>query len=251
MHRTLAKSAPTLVTTFVPMSELPPMRSGTDCSGVASDDPIRSGSARDTTSLFRSHLDATVSLGVALDDESTQPIAARMLEAGTIVRHRYVLEHIIGWGGDSMVFRARDLHRAVPGETVEGLIALKVLLPERRFDPLALRRLKRSFIQMQRLTHPRIARVLDLDSDGDIWFMSMAAHYRARHKGMDAGGRESYAQRLKILGACCEALEYAHSMGIIHGDLKPSNVMVTQDGDTEIDFGSARTPELVLTPEQT
>ncbi|HEX4051133.1 MAG TPA: protein kinase [Steroidobacteraceae bacterium] len=179
---------------------------------------------------------------VPFDGELTQPLAATPLEAGAVLRGRYVLQQAIGLGGDSLVFRARDLHRTLAGETSEGAVALKVLRPERRFDPLALERLKRSFMQMQRLTNPRIARVFDLDSDNAVWFMSMEV---ISGRDMKAWAREamSLAQRLKVLGACCEAVEYAHSMGIVHGDLKPSNVLVTGDGDVKlIDFGSARTP---------
>lgn len=189
--------------------------------------------------------DVTVPFAVPYADEVTQPLAAAPLETGVILRQRYVLRDVIGRGGDSIVYRAQDMHRTLADARSERVIALKALRPERRLDPFALKRFKRSFLQMQRLTNRRIARVFDLDSDNDTWFMTMEV---VVGRDMKAWAHEatSLAQRLKVLGACCEALEYAHSMGIVHGDLKPSNVLVTADDDVKlIDFGSARTPNVV------
>ncbi|MGH8206942.1 MAG: serine/threonine protein kinase, partial [Steroidobacteraceae bacterium] len=121
-------------------------------------------------------------------------------------------------------------------------VAMKVLLPERRGDRHALTRLKREFLQMQCLTHSGIARVFDLDCDADVWFMSMELVIgqtvsRWMQQPVDL------RHRLMLIGACCEALEHAHSIGILHGDLKPSNVLVAHDRDVKlIDFGSAPRP---------
>jgi serine/threonine protein kinase len=165
---------------------------------------------------------------------------ARELAVGTVLRSRYVLEQIIGRGGDAIVFRAQDLHRAAPEQhSAGGPIAMKVLLPEQRLNPRALTRLKREFRQMQCLTHPGIARVFDLDCDGDIWFMSMEL---VAGQTVNARLQEPLGLRegVKLIGDCCEALEHAHSLGILHGDLKPSNVLVAPDGSVKlIDFGSA------------
>jgi serine/threonine protein kinase len=158
------------------------------------------------------------------------------------LRSRYILGQVLGRGGDAIVFRATDLHRASNEDAADCSIALKVLLPQRRVNQHALLRLQREFRQMQRLSHPGIVRVFDLDHDGDIWFMSMelvAGHSLNARLQKNV----SLAEGLKLIFACCEALEHAHSMGILHGDLKPANVLVTQDGSVKlIDFGSALSP---------
>jgi len=164
------------------------------------------------------------------------------LAPGTILRSRYVLEDVIGRGGTSILFRAKDLHRALSQDMAAKFIAVKLLRPEQCADPLALTRLKREFHQMQGLTHPGIVRVFDLDRDGDVWFISMELVAGQTLKTwIDTPDNQTNA--LRIIGGCCEALEHAHSLGILHGDLKPTNVMVSDDGTPKLmDFGSAPSP---------
>ncbi|HEY1725529.1 MAG TPA: protein kinase [Steroidobacteraceae bacterium] len=161
------------------------------------------------------------------------------LPAGCVLRGRYALEKVIGRGGSSIIYRAADLNHASPKDVTANVVAVKLLCSEQRSDPLALARLKREFRQMQCLSHAGIARVFDLDCDGDVWFMSMElVAGRTVKAWTETPG--SLTDALRIIGACCEALEHAHSLGIVHGDLKPSNVMVADNGAVKlIDFGSA------------
>ena len=230
-------------------------------------EPFAAASVPLTRPLARAALDAAEAGGNAVPgprDVSGESKAGTAdpptleLGAGTVLRSRYVLEQLIGRGGDSTVFRARDLHRGVIEQAATASIAIKVLLPERRGDRHALTRLKREFMQMQCLTHSGIARVFDLDCDADVWFMSMElviGQTVSRWMRQPVGLRP----RLMLIGACCEALEHAHCLGILHGDLKPSNVLVAHDKDVKlIDFGSAPSriagadatpdPSLAMTP---
>jgi serine/threonine protein kinase len=158
---------------------------------------------------------------------------------GSVLRSRYVLLDIIGRGGSAVIFRAKDMHRASPQDTGGDFLAIKMLRPELRADPSALMRLKREFRQMQCLSHPGIVQVFDLDCDHGAWFISMPFVAGRTVKAWMQTPRD-HAEALGIIGACCEALEYAHSLGIVHGDIKATNVLVADDGAVKlIDFGAA------------
>lgn len=188
------------------------------------------------------------------DDTPTMPLRAIAMQTAqgnrapvnlppdTVLRSRYALQQVIGAGASSIVFRATDLEptsdQSGAVSTVSS-VAIKLLRREHSADPMAPLRLQREFQQMRCLSHAGIARVFELDRDGDACFMSMElVPGRSVKSWIDAGG--SYDDALRIINACCDALGYAHSLGILHGDLKPSNVLVTGDGTVKlIDFGSA------------
>lgn len=180
-----------------------------------------------------------ITAGELVCDPATTPWE---LVTGTTLRSRYVLEEVIGSGGDSIVFRGRDLHREAPDEEAVGALAIKVLRSDQLGNAHALTRLKRSFRQMQNLAHVGIARVFDLDHHGDSWFMTMelvAGH--SLHSLLQQP--ISNANAIRLIGGCCEALEHAHSRGVRHGDLKPANVLVGSDFSVKlIDFGAASSP---------
>lgn len=171
------------------------------------------------------------------------------LAPGAVLRARYVLEEVIGRGGTSIIFRAEDLHRASDRDKASKFVAVKLLRPEQRADPLAVARLKNEFRQLKCMTHPGIVRVFDLDCDGEVWFISMElVAGRTLKSWIETPG--SHADALRIIGGCCAALEYAHSLGILHADLKPTNVIVAADGTVKlIDFGSAATLPSRVDPE--
>jgi serine/threonine protein kinase len=169
------------------------------------------------------------------------PVAAEPAP-GSILCSRYVLEQVMGRGGTSVVFRARDLRPGAPRGKAANVVALKLLHAGLRANPIALTQLSREFRQMQCLSHRGIVRVFDMDCDGEVSFISME---------LVAGGTvnswmhtpASDSEAFGIITQCCEALEYAHSLGILHGDVKPSNVLLASDGTAKlIDFGSTPNP---------
>lgn len=174
-------------------------------------------------------------------------MAPREIGPGTVLRGRYMLEKVIGVGGTSTVFSALDRHRASgsanslgTGAGGTGRIAIKVLRSAAGGNEARIFRMEREFRQMQRLTHAGIARVFDLDREDDLWFITLELlEGEPLHKHMRSGGITE-AAAFGILTQCAEALSHAHEHGIVHGDLKPSNVFVTRDGSIRLlDFGSA------------
>lgn len=178
------------------------------------------------------------SAGIAPAAAAAPPTeSVREIGPGTVLRNRYLIEKSLGVGGGSTVFSAVDRHRTQsPGAC--GKVAVKVLHPRFRQDQARIFRLTREFRHMQRLTHAGIARVFDLDCDSGVWFITMELlEGQSLHRQLKDGLKEEEA--LRILTQCTEALAYAHDQGILHGDLKPGNIFITNDGSVRLlDFGS-------------
>lgn len=142
----------------------------------------------------------------------------------------YVVERELGRGRCGVVFEARHVSDA-------QRVALRVLAAELARDPYQLARLRRDLLAAARLTHPGIARVLAVGSTGAAhWVASeyVAGSQLTHHAPPDAGAALRVGVRL------CEALAYAHGRGVVHRDLRPSNVLL-RGGDRPVlvDFGLA------------
>lgn len=171
---------------------------------------------------------------------------ADKVQPGLVLGGRYLLESELGSGGMGVVFRAVDRRAPLPTQSARR-IALKVLRdhPGERADVRV--RLRREFHCTQVLSHPNIIKVFDLACDGDPAFYTMEllegeSLHRLLARTQPAGLPRPYAWA--IIRAIGSALAHAHSRNIIHGDLKPQNVMVTQKGEVRVlDFGSSRTSD--------
>lgn len=182
-------------------------------------------------------LETTEDLTFDIDPPLPAAPISREISTGTLLCNRYLLGALLGSGGSSLIFEAEDRQR-IDAPTASRL-AVKVLREDKRQNPHALTRLKREFRQMQRLNHPGIARVFELACDDGVWFMTME-----RIDGCTINQwlktKPGRNEALKLISACCEALTYAHERGVVHGDLKPSNVIVLPNGGVKlVDFGSA------------
>lgn len=171
--------------------------------------------------------------------------AAGPAAAGNVLRDRYVLESRLGAGGTAVVHRAVDLRR--DANALDGRhVAIKLLRPELRDRPHAIERLQREFRQSLAAAHAGVVRVFDLDCDRGAWFIVMellsgeplgALLRRPPQPGLPA------AEALRFACLAGDALAYAHAAGIVHGDVKPDNLFLTDAGELRIlDFGSAPDP---------
>ena len=162
---------------------------------------------------------------------------------GTLLKHRFKIVACIGEGGQGRVFKAVDLRR-VESHQDEVHLAVKVLTRSFRDYSGSLAALQSEATKLQRLTHPNIVRVIDVDRDGQTVFMTMEylSGQSLKQKIQAVAGKGlDRATALSILERIADALSYAHRKDIVHGDLKPSNILITDDGDVKvIDFGIAR-----------
>ncbi len=158
--------------------------------------------------------------------------------SGTVLSGRYRLEEELGSGGMAVVYAATDL--LMPGVRV----AIKLLMPELRAQPELLNVLRESVRKVRALPHPHIAGVYSVESDGANDFVIMEL---LQGQTLKALLDSEYARGLPLgmartlIADVCSALAYAHDHGIIHSDIKPSNIFVTPSGRAKLfDFDIAR-----------
>jgi serine/threonine-protein kinase len=154
---------------------------------------------------------------------------------GSIIDHYRILSRI-GGGSMATVYYAQEIHTG-------RAVAVKVLLPSARRNRELVERFRRKARNAAQLRHPYIAPVYESDVDGPLPYLVMAY--------VDGG---SLADRLdgrlgplplreasRILIQIADALDYAHARGMLHRDVKPSNILLTQEGEAMLtDFGIAR-----------
>lgn len=154
---------------------------------------------------------------------------ARVLLPGVKVADRYRVERFIASGGMGEVYEVTD-------EALSERVALKVL--RKPGGP----RLEDEARLARRVTHANVCRVYDLGRHGELQFITMellrgqtlAALLRQRK-------RLPAAEVRRLADAVCAGLRAAHEAGVVHGDLKPGNVMLTESGRIVVtDFGLAR-----------
>lgn len=166
-----------------------------------------------------------------------------VMQPGSVVKNRFVLEQQIGKGGMGLVFAAID-RRKQEAHDPNPRVAFKVLNADFQRHPQSLIALQREARKAQTLAHPNVVTVFDFDRDGDAVYMTMEL---LKGRSLEAFVREARGKGLPpaivlpIIRGIAEGLAYAHRKGIVHSDLKPGNVFVLDDGTPKIlDFGIAR-----------
>jgi beta-lactam-binding protein with PASTA domain/predicted Ser/Thr protein kinase len=156
-------------------------------------------------------------------------------EAGRLFGGRYEVTGPLASGGMAEVFIARDLLLGRP-------VALKILHPEFARDRAFIERFRREAQSAASLNDPRIVAIYDWGSDGGTYFLVMEfVEGKSLKELISSEGPLTPERAEEIAADVCAALQFAHSHGLVHRDVKPANIMVTPEGKTKVmDFGIAR-----------
>jgi serine/threonine protein kinase len=178
-------------------------------------------------------LDGSAIAILAEDFAVDESQAGGVFAPGKTISHYRILE-TIGRGGMSVVYKAGDLKLGRP-------VALKFLPSYLSQDPQSLLRFEREARAASALNHPNICTVYEIDQYEGSHFISMEWLQGESLDARMARGRLQIPEILGIATDVSHALEVAHSAGIIHRDVKPANIFLTQTGAAKVlDFGEAK-----------
>lgn len=167
-----------------------------------------------------------------MDATLADPLVGRVLDG------RYRVEARLARGGMATVYTAVDTR-------LDRLVAVKVMSAAFSTDPDFVARFRREARAAARLSHPNVVAVYDQGSDGDMLFLVLEyVPGRTLRDLLRERGPLSPARALELLEPVLAALGAAHAAGYVHRDVKPENVLLSDEGRVKVaDFGLARAVE--------
>jgi len=169
-------------------------------------------------------------------------VAPPPARTGNLIRGQYEIIRRVGEGGMGVVYEGTD-------RSLGRRVAIKKMRDELRLNARERDRLIIEAKTVASLRHPNIVDIYATVEEGsDVYLVFEYVDGRTVHELVQLKGRLDPAESVRVTREMGEALTYAHSRGVIHRDMKPSNVMLTGTGQVKVmDFGIARMAKDALT----
>ncbi|MFC2141931.1 protein kinase [Acidobacteriota bacterium] len=157
------------------------------------------------------------------------------LTTGSTFAGRYQIIEELGKGGMGKVYKAVDTR-------INEKIALKLIRPEIASDKKTLERFGNELKLARKITHKNVGKMFDINEEQGTHYITMEYVSGQDLKGLiRQTGQLTVGKAVSIAKQICDGLSEAHSLGVVHRDLKPNNIMIDRGGNARImDFGIAR-----------
>lgn len=194
--------------------------------------------------IERDNLGSFLSTPPFIDPNLNPTYPPERLAPGEVLADRFRIVNFIAAGGMGEVYKVEDLR-------LDRIVVLKFLPKELDKDRESLERFRREAKASSALNHPNICTVYDFGEDAGRAFIAMEYLEGETLSARIKKGPRPLDEALKIAIAVAGALSAAHRKGVVHRDLKPGNIMITDTGAKLLDFGLAKYELPVVATEET